>query len=59
MDPHLVELFLDAAGVQAETRVILLRHPSEDLCHLLVVLSTHSSAEVDVVGDQVVADLIP
>lgn len=59
MAPHLVELFLDTTGAQTQKLVILLHHLSDEHSHLLVVLSAHSGAEVDVVGDQITADLVP
>ena len=53
---YLVELVLNAAGVQAQAWVVLLHHPPQDLGHLVVVLGAHTAAEVDVMRDQVTTD---
>lgn len=58
---YLVELFLNAAGIQPQRLVLVLFHPFDDLDHLMIVFSTDlvNMSEVDVVGDQASFNVSP
>ncbi len=61
MGAYLIELVLNAAGFQSQFWEVDLLHISENIYHLLVVLSTDLThlSEVYVFGDQAFSNAIP